>query len=87
MGNRTSLFATKIRDALKLPSGVVPVLPVPRSPYPRTTSRMVQTSGKDGANATVKSSGDEGTPAEEVNGVDKADVPEGVRRQVKSYFE
>jgi hypothetical protein len=48
---------------------------------------MIKSSGTDGATAGVKSSGDEGTPADEVNGVDKADIPEGVRRQVKSYFE
>jgi hypothetical protein len=48
---------------------------------------IVKSSGTDGANAGIKSSGDQGTSADEVNGVDKADIPEGVRRQVKSYFE
>ncbi|MBI2395880.1 MAG: hypothetical protein HYV09_40325 [Deltaproteobacteria bacterium] len=55
---------------------------------PKPTGGKVTTPGTDGATATVKGTGDlAGTAADEVNGVDKADVPEAVRRQVKAYFE
>ncbi len=55
---------------------------------PKPTGGKVTTPGQDGATATVKGTGDlNGTTADEVNGVDKADVPEAVRRQVKAYFE
>jgi hypothetical protein len=44
--------------------------------------------GGDGATATVGATGDPtAAAASEINGVDKADVPEAVRRQVKAYFE
>jgi len=55
---------------------------------PKPTGGKVTTPGQDGATSTVKGTGDlNGTSADEVNGVDKADVPEAVRRQVKAYFE
>jgi hypothetical protein len=47
-----------------------------------------RSSGNDGSKSTVKGTGDLGAAsAGDVNGVDRAEVPEAVRRQVKSYFE
>jgi DNA-binding MarR family transcriptional regulator len=47
-----------------------------------------RSAGNDGSKTTVKGTGDLGAAgASDVNGVDRAEVPEGVRRQVKSYFE
>jgi len=55
---------------------------------PKPMGGKITMPGTDGATATVKGTGDlAGSAADEVNGVDKADVPEAVRRQVKAYFE
>ncbi len=47
-----------------------------------------RSAGSDGATAGVKGTGDlKGAAADQVSAVDRPEIPEGIRRQVKSYFE